>query len=196
MSINLNGAEPQREMGVLIPSGTIAPAIISVRGRKDTNAGDGVMLDCEITISDGEFDKRKLWDMMMIEGNGGEGHTKAVEITMSRVRAIVESAYGIEPEDASDEAVAARDLDDWEDIDGLEVLVKIGIEKDKTGQYPDKNKIVAFITADSDDYEGFVPASPGGKKAAPAKKVVAKKAPAKKAPAKAASGEAKKPSWA
>jgi hypothetical protein len=212
MGINLSGAERQREMGELIPSGTIAPMVINVRGRKETRAEDGVMLDVEFTIVGGDYDKRKLWDMMMIESSlQSDGRKQAIDITMSRLRGIVESAFGIDPADDSQEAIDFRDnfLDDYEDIDGLEVLAKIGIEKSDDDKYPDKNRVVAFVTIDDEAYDesGFEPVSPADAdkvkagKAAPAKKATAKKAPAKKASASKSKGastdkEAKKPAWA
>lgn len=192
MGLNFNEADRQREFD-LIPDGTIAPVILNLRGRKETKKQDGEMLDCEWTITAGEFDKKKIWELMMISGNGSEGHVTAIDITMSRVRAMLESAYGIDPEDDSEEAIEARTIDDWEDLDQIEVLVKIGIEKGKDG-YKDKNRILAFVTPDSDDYEGFEPATPGAKKKPAAKKgAAAKKGTAAKG---GSSGGAKKPSWA
>jgi hypothetical protein len=191
MAINTNTAEKQKEMGALIPNGTIAPVILNIRGRKMTKADDAEMLDCEFTITEGEYEKRKVWENMMITSNGSDGHNTAVDITMSRVRGLLESAYGIDPEDDSDAAIAAREIEDWEDLDQMEALAKIGIEKGKEG-YKDKNKILVFITPDMDEYEesGFQPVKPGKKKPASKAKTAAK--PAGKA---GASKGVKKPSW-
>jgi len=189
MGINLNTAPEQKVMGGVIPSGTICSVLINVRGRKDTKAKDGEMLDLEFTVLEGEYEKWRIWEMMMIKGNGSEGHNQALDITMSRVRAIIESAKGIDPSDDSKEAMAARDIDDWEDIDGLNVLIRVGIEKG-VDPYPDKNKVLTFITPDMDDYDGFEPEQPAKRTAAKGKAAPA----AAKGKAKAEAGT-KKPKW-
>lgn len=183
MGIDTNSAPKQKVMGDLIPANTIVPAVAVLRGRKETKAKDGEMLDFEYTISGGEFEKRKIWDLMMISGNGSDGHNEAVDITMSRVRAMLESAFNINPDDDSDEAMEGRRIEDWEELDGLEVLIKVGIEKSKDPQYPDKNRILAFITPDMDGYEDYELDNKRGRKK-----------PAGKAPAKGgAKGGAKTP---
>jgi hypothetical protein len=203
MAIDTNTAQKQKGFD-LIPTGTVCSVVLNLRGLKDTNARDGKMLDCEYTVSSGDFSTRKIWELSMISGNGGEGHTTAVDISMSRLRAFLESAFAIESEDESEEAQAARVIEDWTDIDGLEVLVKIGVEKSKDPQYPDKNRIVAFVGPDSKDWEEFGPdwveqntrklkanQKGGGGKPAAAK---GKAAPAAKA--KADAGTTTKPNWA
>ncbi|MEL6758713.1 MAG: hypothetical protein AAFP81_19965, partial [Pseudomonadota bacterium] len=132
----------------------------SVRGEKETKMRDARMLDCEFTILEGEFAKRKFWGLMMITSNGSDGHDKAVNITKSRVRGILESAYGISPSDESEAALTARTLEEWMDLDNIEFLAKIGIEKSKDPQYPDKNVLKSAVTCDSEDYEGFTPVKP------------------------------------
>jgi len=203
MAIDTNTAQKQKGFD-LIPNGTIASVVLNLRGLKDTKNADGQMLDCEYTVSSGDFSTRKIWELAMIKGNGSDGHTTAVDIAMSRLRALLESAFAIESEDESEEAQAARVIEDWTDIDGLEVLVKIGIEKSKDSQYPDKNRIVAFIGPDSKDYDEFgadwveqnarkMTANQKGGKGAPAARA---KSPAKATGAKAAApaGTAK-PKW-
>lgn len=205
MAIDTNTAQKQKGFD-LIPNGTVASVVLNLRGLKDTKNADGEMLDCEYTVSSGDFSTRKIWELSMIRGNGSEGHTTAVDIAMSRLRALLESAFAIESEDESEEAQEARIIENWTDIDGLEVLVKIGIEKSKDSQYPDKNRIVAFIGPDSKDWDEFGPdwveqntrklkanQKAAGGKPAPAAK--AKAAPAAKAKTEAG-GETKKPKWA
>ena len=157
MAIDFNNAEPQRNGGDLIPDNTIAPVRMSMRGEKMTNAKDARMIDCEFVVTEGPFAKRRFWSMMMVTSNGSDGHDKAVSITMSRVRGMLESAFGIDPLDDSDAALSGRTLEDWEDLDGLEFLAKIGIEKSKDPKYSDKNALKSAVTPDSDDYAGFSP---------------------------------------
>jgi hypothetical protein len=160
MPISFNDAKPQASTELeLIPDGTIAPVRLTVRGEKLTKAGDARMLDCEYIVTAGPFAKRKVWMNMMITSNGSAGHDKAVSITMSSVRAMLESAYGLAEDDKSPDAMQARTISDWSDLDGLEFVAKFGIEKSKDEQYPDKNRLQA-VGAKSPDYAGFKPAKP------------------------------------
>jgi hypothetical protein len=161
MAIDFNSASSQggNAGNTLIPDGTVAPVILSVRGEKRTKAGDATMLDCEFTVTEGEHKKRKFWKLMMVTSNGSDGHNTAVAITHSTCRAILESAYGINPVDDSETAIAARRISDWSDLSGLEFVARIGIEPGKDG-YKDKNILAAAVTPDEPDYAGFTPAKP------------------------------------
>lgn len=164
----------------LIPDKTVAPVRMSMRGIKKTKAGDAQMLDLEFVVTEGPHAKRRMWSNAMITSNGSSGHDTAVSITMRNVRGYLESAYGIKPSDESETAIAARTIEDWPDLDGLEFVALIGIEKDKTGNYPDKNVVRYAITPDNKDYAGFKPAKPK----------------AKSAPVAAASPSSDRPAWA
>ena len=151
--LDFNTAEVSAPQSDLIPDKTIAPVVMVVRGEKKTNAGDGTYLDCEFTISDGPLARRKFWDIFMITGNG-------LNITRSKVRGMIESAYGIKPTDESESAMTARQLSDWQDLDGIEFVACIKVEKSKDPQYKDKNRLSYAVTPDAKDYDGFKPAKP------------------------------------
>ena len=42
------------------------------------------------------------------------------------------------------------------DLNNLDVVIKIGIEKDKSGAYPDKNRVLTIITPDQVSYAEFM----------------------------------------
>lgn len=199
---DFNEAEPQRAGGgELIPDGTIALVVSKLRpggngpGGYLRNSDSGCqMLDFEFTVDGGDFDRRKLWSLYVVSGVT-EGHEKAANITRSRLRAMLESARGIDPSDGSDDAMKARRADGWGTFDGLAFCVKIGVEqgglKDKTAgpqseRYADKNVIKAVITPDDDDY---IAPSPQAKAAAAATKPANTNAPSTPA-------AANKPAWA
>src|SRR4029077_19663300 len=108
--LDFNNAEPQREMG-LIDDGTVAVVQINVRPGhageggwlKRSKAGESEALDCEFTVVDGPYAKRKFWTLLTL-GGISEGQKKAGDISGSRIRAILESARGIKPDDQSDTA--------------------------------------------------------------------------------------------
>ena len=74
----------------------------------------------------------------------------------ARIRAILESAKGIDPKDMSETAQKARTIESFADLNNLDVVIKIGIEKDKSGAYPDKNRVLTIITPDQVSYAEFM----------------------------------------
>lgn len=155
MAFDFNTAQEQREGG-LIADGTVAVVHLTVRPGntgeggwlKRSKDGGSQAMDCEFTVVDGPFAKRKFWSLFTVEGTT-EGHAKAAEISASRLRGILESAKGIRPDDESDTAKNARRVSSWGDFDGLRFVAKIGIDKAKEGSgYKDKNVLTAAVTPD------------------------------------------------
>ncbi len=154
--IDLNEASEQREGG-LIPEDTIATVHMTVRPGNADEGGwlkrskDGATLaiDGEFTLVDGEYAKRKFWKLFTVKAADGatDGQKRACDISASQLRAIIESARGIRPDDESEQAKAMRQLTSYGDFNGLRFIAKIGIEKGKDG-YKDKNSLDAAITPD------------------------------------------------
>jgi hypothetical protein len=153
--IDFNDAEPQMEFG-LIPANTIARARLTIRPGNDfsdpflTRSKDenSTYLNCEFTIMEGQFAKRKVFDKIGISGSD-----IWVNMGKARIRAILESAKNINPKDISEAATAARKITSFDELDGLEMLLKIGVEHDRNGVYGDKNKVISIITPDSQSYK-------------------------------------------
>jgi hypothetical protein len=152
---DFNTAETQR---VLIPDTT---AVIQL-DVKPGGAGDGGWLktsqtekgtsrglDCEFTVVDGEHVKRKFWSRLTLEGET-DGHKDAGDISRRVLRAILESARGIKPDDRSDDAVKAR-MADYADFDGIRFIGRIGVEPAKDS-YPAKNTLHEIITPDRKEW--------------------------------------------
>ena len=156
MSMDFNNAESNTSFD-LIPSGTIAPMILTI---KPGSTGEGgwestsdssayTWLNCEFTITEGKYANRKLWQNMMVTGPSEQ----AINITRSTLRGILESGRKVKPEDESEEAKAKRIVKSYGDFSGLEFVGKIGIDKQKPGsQYNDSNKLVAAVPFGSKDY--------------------------------------------
>ena len=111
---DFNDAGPQRSFDV-IPDGTIATVRMKIR---PGNAGEGgwlrrskdgnsEALDCEFVVLDGEFAKRKFWTLLTV-GGATDGHEEAGDISSARIRAMLESARGIRPDDNVRRCEAAR----------------------------------------------------------------------------------------
>ena len=102
-------------------------------------------LDCEFTVVDGEYAKRKIWQFMILSGTT-DGHAKAAEISRALLRGILELARNIKPDDVSEEAAAKRKAE-LADFKNLRFIARISIEKSKDPAFDDKNKLEA-ITPD------------------------------------------------
>jgi hypothetical protein len=165
---------PEQRGDELIPAGTVATLQMKIRpggageGGMLTRSKDGAceMLDCEYIVVDGPHIKRKLWDRMVLAGTT-DGHATASEISHGKLRAMLESARGIKPDDMSDAARKARTAD-LTDFDGMRFVAKIGIEKGKPrdnggDNYPDRNTIAAIITPDKKGWHAVEQAPPSAK---------------------------------
>jgi hypothetical protein len=153
MDMDFNTAGPQQSFE-LIPDGTVVMAHLTVRPgssgqggflRRSKN-GDSEQLDCEFIVVEGPYAKRKWWTLLTVNGET-EGQRKAVEISRTKIRCIIESAYGILPSDESPEAKAKRSIKSWEELDGLRFVTKVEVEE-ANGPYKAKNKLGEVITPD------------------------------------------------
>jgi hypothetical protein len=156
----------------LIPHGTIATVQMRVRGGNAgedglltrTKDGGAEFLDCEFVVIEGTCAKRKFWDRFILAGTT-DGHAKAIDISRGTLKAILDSAFDLDPDDKSPEARAQRTVG-LKVFDGLNFLAKIGIEKGKakndgSGEsWPDKNILAAAITRGGKDWKGPIPQSP------------------------------------
>ena len=155
MTMDFNDAEPQRTNFDLIPAKTECRLIATI---KSGGAGDGGWLTAskssdvqylsfEFTVLEGKFSKRKIWQNFTVSGGklDEKGQSKSWGITKSLLRGMLDSAYGLDPDDMSPAATAKRRTNGWGDFNGLEFTALIGTEKGTNG-YPDKNKISSIVT--------------------------------------------------
>ena len=160
-NLDFNGADRQFD---LIPDNTIVPLIMHIKPGGQGDGGwlrpsqnsDALMLECELTVLEGPFARRKIFQYMVVSGGSlnEKGESKAGNITRSNLRAILESARNIKPDDMSPEAAQKRCCPGgWADFNGICFVAKVGIEKGKDG-YSDRNKIKTVITP---DMEGYAP---------------------------------------
>lgn len=191
---DFNTAEVSEGFGDLLPDGLIclvegrlrrqgatAPQFNSPEDAevfKLSKDGLSYMADWEFTVRNGRFANRKVWQLMTVQTQKeDDGSKKAVNIAMSTLRSMVESATGTHPKDETEAArqkryipyfTALEYFNNHGDSSGILFVAKIGIDKGKDG-YADKNKISQVITPDRKEWavvmqEGkdIVPASAGG----------------------------------
>ena len=148
--MDFNQAGAQKSFDV-IPDGTIVVVQMNIRPGnvgeggllKRSKNGQAEMVDAEFVVVQGEYAKRKFWENMVLSGTT-HGHQEAADITKRRLRAILESARGIKPQDVSEAAKAARNAE-FAEFHGLRFMCKLGVEPAR-GEYKAKNNIAEVIT--------------------------------------------------
>jgi len=159
--LDFNDAETQKEGGTgPIPEDSIVPLKMTIRPPKAGKEGSTHIAFCRSGKGNeyidvefealGSFAGRKIWQNFTLVGS-----ETAAKISMRTLRAIVESARGISPSDASPQATAGRQLSDWLDFNDMTFLAKVGTvveQSQKDGNYYVNNTIKRIITPDDAEY--------------------------------------------
>ena len=161
MSYDLNDAAPQMApMGELIPDGTFARVTMKLRpgganGAADIDAGllkasphsDAKMLDCEFTVVEGPYARRKFWQNFTVAGGklDDRGQSKGWNISKSAFRAMIDSAIGLKPDDLSQSAREKRVIGGLKQLDGITFAARIMVESSDNPNYRDSNKIANVV---------------------------------------------------
>jgi hypothetical protein len=161
MSYDLNDAAPQMApMGELIPDGTFAKVTMKLRpggtnGATEMDAGllkssahsDAKMLDCEFTVTEGPFARRKFWQNFTVAGGklDEKGQSKGWNISKSSFRAMVDSALGLDPKDVSQAAKDKRVIGGLKQLDGITFAARIMVESSDNPNYRDSNKLANVV---------------------------------------------------
>ena len=157
--MDFNQAGAQKSFDV-IPDGTIVVVQMNIRPGnvgeggllKRSKNGQAEILDAEFIVVEGDHVKRKFWENMVLSGTT-HGHQEAADITKRRLRAILESARGIKPQDVSEAAKAARNAE-FAEFHGLRFMCKLGVEP-ALGEYKAKNNIAEVITPDRKEWHAI-----------------------------------------
>jgi hypothetical protein len=203
---DFNDAEAQHGAFDLIPKGTIVPLRMSIKpgGHDDHSQGwtegyatqsfdtGAVYLACEFVVTAGPFAKRKMWSNIGLRSPKGPTWG---QMGRSFIRAALNSARNVNPQDNSPQASAARRINSFADLDGIEFIARVDVEKDSKDE--DRNVVKLAIEPDHKDYAalmGGVPkgATGGGNSGAPSQAAPAFATPARSAQAPVSG----KPAWA
>ena len=205
-----NDYNDARQNPNLIPKGALAKLRLTIRpgGFDDASQGwhggyatrgttGAVYLNCEFTVLEGQYAKRKIFSMIGLFSPKGPDWAN---MGRSLIRGMLNSARGISDKDISPNAQAARRITSFADLDGVEFVGKIDVGTDTNGE--DKNEVRMALTPDHRDYAQIMGrvALPGLPPQAPAPAAIAPPAAHPGAypaapPPQAASGDPR-PSWA
>ena len=205
-----NDYNDARQNPNLIPKGTLAKLRLTIRpgGFDDASQGwhggyatrgttGAVYLNCEFTVLEGPYAKRKIFTLIGLYSPKGPDWAN---MGRGLIRGMLNSARGISDKDISPNAQAARRITSFADLDGIEFVGKIEIGTDTNGE--EKNEVRMALTPDHRDYAQIMGrvALPGLPPQAPAPAAMAPPAAHPGAnpaapPPQAASGDPR-PSWA
>ena len=107
----------------------------------------------EFTIVGGNYNGRKVWHRLFVDGDKMSERNVPIakEIGLRTMRLIIESSRGINPDDSSPQAQEGRQLNSIEQLNGMELCIKIGIEEGTNG-YADRNRLIAPLTPNQTGY--------------------------------------------
>lgn len=201
---DFNDAEQQNGFD-LIPKGTLVPVRMTIKpgGFDDPSQGwsggyatqsfetGSVYLACEFIITAGPYAKRKMWSNIGLHSNKGPAWG---QMGRSMIRGILNSARNVHPQDNSPQAATARRINSFVELDGIEFLARVDVEKDAKGE--DRNVVKLAIEPDHKDYAALMGGIPkfvsGGQSGAPAQIPASYSSPTRPVPAPASG----RPAWA
>ena len=180
MAIDVSDA-PEQRSGELIPDGTFVKCTLHLRPGGynmpaadpiDTNlftaskSSDAIMLDGEYTVLAGEYQNRKWFENMVVAGGtvDEKGVSKGWNMTKTRIRAMLDSAQGLDPKDTSDATKMKRVIRGFKDLDGIPFYAKLTVEpggdRPGGGKYFDKNVIDRVVVFGDAEYADLVAGKP------------------------------------
>lgn len=161
MTFDMNDAEPQAG-GDLIPDGTFARVTMTIRrggsdGESEIDRGllkasnapgsDVKSLDCEFTVTEGPYARRKFWQMFTVSGGKVDDHGVSIgwKISKSVFRAMIDSGLGLDPRDMTEAAKAKRVLRGLSDLTGITFVGVISVEPSSNPRYGDSNRLARVV---------------------------------------------------
>lgn len=172
--MDFNGADTQDAAFDLIPANTLAKVCLTIRPGgagpegwlTQSKTSPALYLNTEAVVMEGPFARRRLYTRIGFRGKaaGGPGDDTYGNRGRAMIRGILESARGVRADDQSNAARAARMIRSLGELNGLEFVARIGIERDKDKpEDSGRNVIKAAIGADHAEYArllGCVPQPP------------------------------------
>ncbi len=178
---DFNDAEQQQGFD-LIPKGTTVKVRMTIKpgGHDDPAQGwtggyatesfdtGSVYLACEFVVLEGAYAHRKMWSNIGLHSSKGPTWG---QMGRSMIRGILNSARNVHPQDNTTYATSRRRIEGFHELDGIEFLARVDVEKDAKGE--NRNVVKLAVEPDHKDYASLMgvaskaPAA-GGSTGAPA----------------------------
>lgn len=201
---DFNDAEQQQGFD-LVPKGTIVKVRMTLKpgGFDDPAQGwtggyatqsfetGSVYLAAEFVVLEGPFAKRKLWSNIGLYSPKGPAWGN---MGRSMIRGILNSARHVHPQDNSPQAAAARRIQGFHELDGIEFLARVDVEKDAKGE--DRNVVKVAVEPDHKDYAKLMGVPTRSGSGSSGSGAPTQTAPSYQAPAPQRTPVTGKPAWA
>lgn len=175
-SMDFNGAETQDAAFDLIPANTLVKVTLSIRPGgtgpegwlSQSRTSSALYLNTEAVVLEGPHARRRIYTRIGFKGKSVNERGEDTYANRGRalIRGILESARGIKASDQSEVARTARMIRSLGDLNGLDFVAKVGVEKDRNN--PDdagRNVIKAAIGPEHAQYAAVMGAAPSAGKA-------------------------------
>lgn len=177
-TIDFNGAETQDAALANIPNNTLLKVRITIRPGgagpegwlTQSKTSDALYLNTEAVVLDGPHARRRIYTRIGVKGKGVNDRGEDVYANRGRalIRGILESARGARSDDQSERARVARTIRGFGDLNGLEFVAKVGIDKDRNNPSDEgRNVVAAAVAAEHADYARLMGGAPSAPAATP-----------------------------
>jgi hypothetical protein len=119
--------------------------VLTKKAQEEKNPALGQMLKLRFTILNGDYKGRKIFVQLNIINQ----NQTAVEIANRELNTILA-------------AVNKVAIETSEELHNIPMMCKVGIEKDKSGNYPDKNKMLSYSPYDGEPVPAAAKAAASG----------------------------------
>lgn len=177
-NMDFNGAEAQDAAFDLIPANTLVKVSLTIRPGgagpegwlTQSRTSSALYLNTEAVVLEGPHARRRIYTRIGFKGKSvnERGEDSYANRGRALIRGILESARGIKASDQSEAARAARMIRSLGDLNGLDFVAKVGVEKDRNN--PDdagRNVIKAAIGPEHAQYATVMGAAPSAGMAVP-----------------------------
>ena len=156
---DFNDADDQNSFD-LIPKGSVVKVRMTIKpgGYDDFSQGwnggyatqnqetGSVYLNCEFVVLEGPFARRKLWSLIGLKSPKGPEWTN---MGRTFIKGALNSAFGLHPNDNGAQAMQARCITGFSDLDGIELVVK------NHSKWPIREVVIVFIGQKNNDGIGI-----------------------------------------
>jgi hypothetical protein len=144
------------------PGGTNGAVPMDAKLLKASERSDALMLNCEMTLMDGPYARRKFWQNFTVAGGKRDekGESIGWNIAKSSFRAMIDSALGLDPKDESPAARDKRKLEGLCQLDGIVFAARIMVEPRNDGNPGGNNRIANVVLPGEPEYARIMAGQP------------------------------------
>ena len=143
------------------PGGTNGAVPMDAKLLKSSDRSDALMLNCEMTLMDGPYARRKFWQNFTVAGGrrDDKGESIGWNIAKSSFRAMIDSALGLDPKDETQATRDKRKLEGLRQLDGIVFAARIMVEP-ASSDYAASNRLANVVVPGEPEYAKIIAGQP------------------------------------